>query len=168
MLKTKTVGKSPGKNNIKMVLAVTYGHSTTVIGNINVNDNTNYIDAKLLIIPLVRIYLNMDPNDDFLSPPNSVSTGHNLPVNPSVNLPVNVTSEDYGESAQPCRNYGEEFVLLDPSGMPITDPNIASVSLCICVCEYLHFHNLYQSESNTIHISKITLCVIVMFYFSYL
>jgi hypothetical protein len=129
---------------MKMVLAVTYGHSTTVIGNINVNDDTNYVDAKILIIPLVRIYLNMDPNDG-LSPPNSGSTGRNSPVNPSVNLPVNMTGEDYGESAQPCRNYGEEFVLLDPSGLPISDPNIASVSLRIYVCKYYHVHNLKKN-----------------------
>lgn len=177
--KAKNAGKSPGKNNFKMVLAVTYGHSTTVIGNINVNDDTNYVDAKILIIPLVRKYLNMDPNDDLsllnsgstrrnspVNPLNSDSTGRNSPVDPPVNLQVNMTGKDYGESAQPCRNYGEEFVLLDPSGLPIDDPNIASVSLYIYVREHFKVHNLknkysISSEINTIqfmiHISEINL-----------
>jgi hypothetical protein len=78
------MNKSPGKN-IKMVLAVTYGHPSTIIGNINVNNDTTYVEAKLLIIPLVRIYLNMDTKDTFLSLMNSGSTNRFLPVNP---LPI--------------------------------------------------------------------------------
>ena len=40
----------------KRILAVAYGHITTILGSINVSDNTTYAEAKELIKPLVAAY----------------------------------------------------------------------------------------------------------------
>jgi Ran GTPase-activating protein (RanGAP) involved in mRNA processing and transport len=107
------VHSSPNRG--KKVITVMYGHSTTILGTIVVQDDTTYVDAKRLIKPLVWHYIG-----DSLG--GNVSTAHIQEVLVDSSRPI----EDYGNHAQPCRDYIENFTLLTPSGFPI-DPNQATV-----------------------------------------
>ena len=123
---------SESVTNVK-ILTVSYGHISTILGVVRVEDDTTYTQAKELVKPLVRAYLGNTLR--------GVKTSDDLSV---------ADEKDYGLTARPCRNYAEDFVLLTPAGQTI-EHNLARVSNASVWRVVMILKNMFSFYYNFFH-----------------